>query len=173
LRVNGHELCDPCTAVAVFGTCAARLNHRNADPDGCNFLRRNWHAYPHDHTVPYGTAPSGVGADPGTSCQATIASRVGDISPGRGRRKGVEGMDLPQRPRGHGVGTQSTALARIQMGEPRRQKKIHLARRNFFRWAIKCDQAKASPDSIAHSLARQRSVPVRSNWWILNPARIA
>jgi hypothetical protein len=40
LRENGHELCDPCAAVAVFGTCAARLNNRNADPEGCNFLRR-------------------------------------------------------------------------------------------------------------------------------------
>jgi hypothetical protein len=26
-------------AVAEFGARAARLNHRNADPEGCNFLR--------------------------------------------------------------------------------------------------------------------------------------
>jgi hypothetical protein len=39
LIVHGHELCDPRAAVAEFGARAARLNNRNADPEGCNFLR--------------------------------------------------------------------------------------------------------------------------------------
>jgi hypothetical protein len=39
LTVDGHELCDPRAAVVELGARAARLNNRNADPEGCNFLR--------------------------------------------------------------------------------------------------------------------------------------
>jgi hypothetical protein len=39
LIVDGHELCDPRATIAKFGLRAARLNNRNADPGGCNYLR--------------------------------------------------------------------------------------------------------------------------------------
>jgi hypothetical protein len=39
MMVDGHELCDPRAAVVEFGARAARLNNRNAEPEGCNFQR--------------------------------------------------------------------------------------------------------------------------------------
>jgi hypothetical protein len=39
MMVDGHELCDPRAAVVEIGARAARLNNRNAEPEGCNFQR--------------------------------------------------------------------------------------------------------------------------------------
>jgi hypothetical protein len=39
LNVDGHELCGSRAALQEFTVRVARLNNRNTDPEGFNFLR--------------------------------------------------------------------------------------------------------------------------------------